>query len=506
MSVLKNASKVSMLTLVSRVFGYVRDATFAMMFGAQAELDVFLLAFKIPNLMRRIFAEGAFSQAFIPVLTQYQSEEEGRRNQFLAKIFSMLVWSVSGLTILVWCFPGWVVTVFAYGLTKNPEKMKLAVNMVCLTFPYLGFVTLTGFFAAALQTRQRFVHGAFAPICLNIVLIIAAGLSSFWEIEPIYVLTMAVPVAGIVQMLVVWWGYQQSYPKIFLTTKVRDAGVWKVLSLMLAAVYGVSISQVGLVIDNVILSTLTAGSVSWMYYAERLSYLPLGVFGVAMTTVLVPALAGSAQGEDLQAYEKQISWGIKGAMLVGFPAAIILSVLAEPITITLFYYGRFTLFDVQQTAGALAILALGVPAFMIVKVLNSAFYARQDTLSPVKYATGALVINIIIALTMVRWWQHHAVALAVVCSAYTNLLLLYQGLASKKVYTTGPELVQDGLKITTACLPLWAVLSCGPNDWTESGVVVKLLTLGALIAAAVVTYGICLWCVNMRVANMVAQR
>ena len=506
MSLLKNASKVSVLTLASRVCGYIRDGVFASIFGAQAELDVFLLAFKIPNFMRRIFAEGAFSQAFIPVLTQYQNEEEDKRAEFLSKIFSMLVWSVSCLTILVWCMPAWVVTIFAYGLTKSPEKMQLAIKMVCWTFPYLGFVTLTGFFAAALQTKGRFIPGAFAPICLNIVLILGAGLSSFWAYEPIDILTMAVPVAGVMQMLVVWWGYKQCYPKIKLTANVRDTGVWKVLSLMLAAVYGVSISQVGLIVDNVILSTLAAGSVSWMYYAERLSYLPLGVFGVAMTTVLVPALACSAQSNNHQAYEKQIGWGIKGAVLVGLPAAIILSVLAEPIVITLFHYGRFSSYDVTQTAGALAILALGVPAFMMVKVLSSAFYARQDTLSPVKYATVSLVLNIIIALTMVRWWQHHAVALAVVCSAYMNLGLLYNGLVSRKLYVASSNLVQDCVKISIACLPLYGVLMCGPDDWLVLGVVGKLLALTTVITAAFSSYVGCLWLANMQIMAMVTQR
>ena len=190
MSLLKSASKVSVLTLVSRIFGYMRDMVFAMSFGAQAELDIFLLAFKIPNFMRRIFAEGAFSQAFIPVLTQYQASETLGQKEFLSKIFCMLLVSVMTLTIGVWSFPKQILTVFAYGLTKDPDKLALASTLLCYTFPYLGLVTISGFFAAALQTKRQFVHAALAPIALNVVLITTAYYAHIWALQPIVVLSM----------------------------------------------------------------------------------------------------------------------------------------------------------------------------------------------------------------------------------------------------------------------------------------------------------------------------
>lgn len=505
MSLLRSASKVSLLTLVSRVFGYVRDGVFAATFGAQAELDIFLLAFKIPNFMRRIFAEGAFSQAFIPVLTQYEQGDPQAKERFLAEMCSLLLWSVTALTMLVWLFPGVVISIFAFGLTQNPEKYKLAKEVLSMTFPYLGFVTIAGFFVAALQTKRQFIHGALAPICLNIVLIISAMIAVRISDEPVYIVSMAVPIAGFLQMFLVWTGYIKAYPSLKLVMRVKDPGLWKVLSLMLAAVYGVSVSQIGLIVDNSILSTLAEGSVSWMYYAERLSYFPLGVFGVAMTTVLVPALASSMHSKNEVGYRAQISWGLKGALLIGLPAAISLSCLAQPITITLFYYGKFSWYDVIQTSQALAILALGVPAFMIVKVLNSAFYARQDTWTPVKYATCALCVNIAVAAGGVAWLQHKSIAFAIVTSAYTNMFLLFWGLYKKNLYTIRGDLAWDLVKIHIASIPLASVLICGPQTWQYMSIVYKLCSLVGLFSLSWGCYAICLWLGNMRISTLATQ-
>ena len=304
----------------------------------------------------------------------------------------------------------------------------------------------------------------------------------------------------------VWLGYRRYYPGLRLVFQVSDPGLWKVLSLMVAAVYGASVSQIGLIVDNSILSTLASGSVSWMYYAERLSYLPLGVFGVAMTTVLVPALASSMYKKNEESYKSQISWGIKGATLIGLPAAITLSILAQPITIVLFYYGKFSWHDVLQTSGALAILALGVPAFMIVKVLNSAFYARQDTWTPVRYATYALVVNIIIACLGVRFWQHKSIALAIVCSAYTNMFFLLRGLYQKNIFTISMELARDLGKIHLACIPLAFSLISGPSIWQSMLLDKQFLLLVITSAVAWMIYIITLWCTNIRLTSLFAQK
>lgn len=505
MSLLKSASKVSVLTLVSRIFGYMRDMVFAMSFGAQAELDIFLLAFKIPNFMRRIFAEGAFSQAFIPVLTQYQASETLGQKEFLSKIFCMLLVSVMTLTIGVWSFPKQILTVFAYGLTKDPDKLALASTLLCYTFPYLGLVTISGFFAAALQTKRQFVHAALAPIALNVVLITTAYYAHIWALQPIVVLSMGVPVAGCIQAWMLWSAYTKHYPNIYLTWDLGDPGIWRVLTLMLAAVYGVSISQIGLIIDNVILSTLAEGSVSWMYFAERVSYLPLGVFGVAMTTVLVPALAHSAQSSNNNAYQTQISWGVKGALLIGLPACVTLMLLAEPVTTTLFHHGRFSWHDVKQTASALRILACGIPAFMLVKVLNSSFYAKQDTWTPVKYATMSLVVNIIVACSTVLWWQHNAIALAIVASAYTNVFLLYYGLHMQGIYRLSTDACWDLGKIQAAVLPAALVYMVDCGNWLEMGTLQKMLTLAGWLLLAGAVYFCALWYSNIKIRSMITQ-
>lgn len=500
MSLLKSASKVSFLTMLSRVTGFVRDGVMAVIFGAQSEFDVFLLVFKIPNFMRSIFVEGAFSQAFIPVMTEYLQKGEQERSHFLSRVFSLLLFSVVSLTFLVWFFPSVVVKLFAYGLTRDPERFNMAVELVRYIFPYLGMVTISGFFAASLQTKKRFSLAAIVPALLNVVLITAAIIANYYTDNPIYGLAYAVPIAGALQVFLLARAYFKMYPSIGLRIDVLDPGIVKILALMLAAIYGVSVSQIGLVFDNIILSSLAPGSVSWIYYAERLSYLPLGVFGVAITTVLTPELARTCQSKNILHFSKQLEWGIISAAILGIPSAIGLYFLSDSIIATLFNHGRFTSFDVVQSSRSLQVLSIGIPAFMWVKVLASAFYARQDTVTPVKCATGALIVNMLVAVIASRFIQHVGISLAIVCSAYTNVVLLGMYLYSNKVYRVSSYVISETAKILVASSSIAVVYMCIPVS--SLGIISKLVYLGSVVMISIVVYFICLRLFSIRFSRL----
>lgn len=497
MSLLKFASKVSAFTMLSRVLGFVRDTVFAMSFGAKSGFDLFLLAFRVPNMMRRIFAEGAFSQAFIPVLSEYEEKMPAEKADFLHAVYSGLGLITIALSVLVCVACEFILR---YGQSwiqgfENPGRTFLFLRLLQITFPYLVLISITGFYTAALQAKKKFALAAFVPSFFNMILTAGAYLSSVYLAVPIYGVAMTVMIGGVCQCLLMWWGYMRAYEAPKWTLFRLNPGVFKMLKLMCAGMYGASVAQIGMGVDSVILSMLASGSISWVYYAERLSYLPLGVFGVSIATVLSPSLAKSNQEDKKEVFQKQVAWGVISSGMIGIPAAIGFSLLAEPIVTTLFFRGKFSLEDVRQTAAALQVFALGIPAYMWIKVFAGAFYARQETWVPVQCATIALGVNMLVACVGAYWLAHVGIAYAIAVSAYTNAGLLCWRLQQQGVFKFGAE---DWSKLTKVCaascfavVGVWIVPAM--HHWLSLSVLYQVIYLSAAALLSLSGYVGLLW-------------
>ena len=494
MSLLKYASKVSAFTLLSRFLGYFRDAIFAMSFGAKSGFDLFLLAFKTPNMMRRIFAEGAFSQAFIPVLAEYEEKSHDDKQAFLDAVFSCLCMVTLALSVIV-CLSCEILIRLKLQWLIESERLFLFVRLLQITFPYVVLITLSGFYTAALQAKKQFTLAAFAPSFFNIILTAGAYLSSIYLSVPIYGAAVTVMVAGLLQMGLMYREYMKFYQSSKTMVFQLSPGIFKMFRLMCAGMYGASVAQIGMGIDSIILSSLAAGSVSWIYYAERLSYLPLGVFGVSIATVLSPSLAKSTQAGKQSVFQSQVAWGVVSAGMIAIPSAIGLCILAKPVVTTLFLRGKFTLEDVNQTAAALQVFAIGIPAYMWIKVFAGAFYARQETWIPVQCATVALFVNVIVGCIGAYCFAHVGIAYAVAVSAYVNAGLLYWRLHQSDVFSfSRSDMLKMG-KVASSSLFTLIGISVIPDMhlWTQMSVTWQIGYLSCALMVSGLGYAIMLW-------------
>lgn len=422
---------------MSRILGFARDLVFAHVFGADKFTDAFFVAFKIPNFLRRLFAEGAFATAFVPVLTEYKTKRDfSELKQFVDHIAGTL-----GLVLLVVSLIGVVaapviVSLFAFGwvMDEQSEKLDLAAQMLRLTFPYLFFISLTAFAGGIMNAYNRFAVPAFTPVLLNLVLIACAlGLAPQLD-QPIMALAWGVLVAGISQFV-----FQLPFLnrlRLLPAPKpaFKDPGVKRVLLLMLPALFAVSITQINLLLDTVLASFLQEGSISWLYYSDRLMEFPLGILGVALGTVLLPKLSQENAAAEPERFRATLDWGLRIGLIFGLPAAIGLALLAGPMIATLFMSDVFTTEDVLMAERSLMAYASGLVAFIGIKVLAPAFYAQQDTKTPVKIGVIAMVANMVFNLILIFPLQHAGLALATSLSAYLNAYLLLRGLRKAGVY------------------------------------------------------------------------
>ncbi|MGB1139872.1 MAG: murein biosynthesis integral membrane protein MurJ [Halioglobus sp.] len=438
---LRSSAVVGAMTMLSRVLGLVRDIVIANTVGASGAADSFFVAFKIPNFLRRLFAEGAFAQAFVPVLADYKAggshaAVQGLVNRVAGMLGGTLL-LLTGLTILA---APLVTMVFAPGFYNDPLKFDLTSGMIRITFPYLLLISMTGFCGAILNSYGRFAVPAFTPVFLNLSLIGAALVAAPWFEQPVFALAWGVFLAGIVQLLF-------QLPSLYRLDLVprpvwdsRDEGVRRILKLMVPALFGVSVSQINLLLDTVLASFLPTGSVSWLYYSDRLAELPLGVFGVAIATVILPNLSAHQAAQREGQFNATLDWAMRNVLLIGVPAAIALVILAEPILVTLFQYGALTPRDVSMASLSLRAYSLGLVAFMLVKVLAPGFYARKDMATPVKIGIIAMVANMVLNLVLVLPLMyyldigHLGLALATSLAAYLNAYLLLRGLRRAGVY------------------------------------------------------------------------
>jgi putative peptidoglycan lipid II flippase len=479
--------------MMSRILGFVRDLVFARMFGANAATDAFFVAFKIPNFLRRLFAEGAFSVAFVPVLSEYRSQ----RSQNELKAFVDHMAGSLGLVVLLVTLVGVIaapvlVMIFAPGFWNESEgKYELTVEMLYLTFPYLFFVTLTAYAGSILNAHNRFSVPAFTPVLLNLSLIgCAIWLAPLME-EPVVGLAWGVLIAGIVQLLFQLPFLKQI--KLLPRPRVafRDPGVARVMRLMIPALFGVSVSQLNLLLDTLIASFLESGSISWLYYSDRLMEFPVGVLGVALGTVILPNLSRKHAQASPEAFTKTLDWALRLNLVLGLPAAVGLFMLAGPMLATLFYSDAFNSHDVQMATLSLMAYTPGLMAIMLIKILAPGFYARQNTKTPVRIGIIAMVVNMALNLLLVFPMAHAGLALATTLSSWLNAYLLYRALIKDGIYQPEPGWPLLILRIVISALAMGLVLWWGTgviSEWLDATMWDRIGRLSSLILVAMLLY------------------
>lgn len=496
---LKSTSIVGGMTLLSRISGLVRDVVFARFFGAGLVLDTFFIAFKIPNLLRRFFAEGAFSQAFVPVIGEYRAQRSHDEVRELAAgaagTLGAVLFLVSAIGVVA---APVIIAVFAPGFLDEPDKFETTVDMLRLTFPYLFFISLTALAGGILNTFNRFAVPAFTPVLLNLVLIFFAAWIAPHAARPGLALALGVFVAGAVQLLFQLPFLARMHMLPWPTWARSHPGVRKIGRLMLPAIFGSSVAQISLLFDTLIASFLITGSITWLYVSDRLMEFPLGVFGIALSTVILPGLSKQHAAASTQAFSDTLDWALRLVCLIVVPATAGLFCLAAPMLATIFQYGEFSGRDVEMSAYSLMAYAAGLLAFTLVKVLAPGYFSRQDTRTPVKVGVIALVtnmaLNVAFVVSMVIFGfvaPHTGLALATSCSACLNAALLYRGLRRDGVYTPGPDwkvLLARVFVATTAMVVLLWYFRGSLAQWLALDWAGRSLRLGTLIIGGMLTY------------------
>lgn len=505
---LGSSAVVSVGTMLSRVFGLARDVVLANLLGAAPNADAFFVAFKIPNFLRRLFAEGAFSQAFVPVLTETKEQGDHAAVKALVnRVAGVLGGSLFVLTSITMLLAPWVALVFAPGFASDPAKLELTGELIVWTFPYLFLISLTGLCGAILNSYGRFAVPAYTPVLLNLSLIAAAVIWAPTMAEPAMGLAMGVMLAGVIQLL-----FQlPSLHALKLTPKpvwdTRDPGVRKIMALMVPALFGVSVSQINLLFDTVLASLLPSGSVSWLYYSDRLTELPLGVFAIAIATVILPTLSALSTRDENQQFADTLSWAMRNVLLIAVPATLALWLLAEPILATLFHYGAFGIRDVEMAAASLRAYTLGLGGFMLIKVLAPGYYARQDMKTPVKIGIIAMVSNMVLNVVFVfplLWLYdmgHVGLALATSASAWINAGLLYRGLLKGGIDLSAGFKLTFLLRVLSAVAVMgWLLVFLAPDAsaWLTASMSWRVAWMAALVAAGGISYVLALRLVGWR--------
>ncbi len=480
-SLFKSASTVSLLTLVSRITGFARETLIATVFGASALTDAFNVAFRIPNLFRRLFAEGAFSQAFVPVLAATRAEKGDEATRVLIdKVATLLAWAVLITSVLGVLGAPWLVWVMASGLHQSPQGLQTAVNLTGYMFPYIAFMSLVALSAGILNTWRRFAVPAATPVLLNVCMIGSAWLGAPWlrsqGIEPIYSLAAGVMLGGFLQLAVQIPALMKLgvLPRISVSPSQikaawNDEGTRKILAMMGPALLGVGVAQLSLVINTQIASHLSPGSVSWISYADRLMEFPIALLGVALGVVLMPQLAAAKAAADSERYSAMLDWGLRLVLVLALPCAVALLVFAQPLVSVLYHYGAFLSRDVQQTSLALTGYGVGLLGLVAIKVLAPGFYANQDTRTPVRIAVAVLVFTQVMNWLLVPYLAHAALTLSIALGALVNALSLLIGLRRQGQFRPLPGWTLLIVQVFTASLLMGACLFWAANHWDWTG-------------------------------------
>jgi len=492
MNLLRAAASVSGMTLLSRITGFIRDTLLAILFGAGLAMDAFVVAFRIPNLLRRLFAEGAFTQAFVPVLGEYRNRRgEAATRELAGKVLGALAVALFIATLIGVVAAPLIVYLSAGGFAKDPDKFALTVTLLRICFPYILFVSLVSFSAGLLNTYGAFKAPAFTPVLLNLSFIAFAILVAPRLEQPVVALAWAVFFGGLAQLV-----FQIPFLKrIGMLTlpkwDPRDEAVMRILKLMAPAALGVSVAQVSLLINTQIASWLGDGRMSWLYFADRLMEFPSALLGVALGTVLLPALVRHHSTADAQSYSRLLDWGLRVTLLLASPAALALALLAVPLVSTLFWHGEFLRHDVFMTRNALIAYAVGLVGIILVKVLAPGFYAKQNVRTPVRVAIVTLVVTQLLNAAFVPWLDHAGLALAISVGACFNAFWLWILMRRSGAYSPEPGWGAFLLKLAVALYLMGGALwfSMGSEgSWFEIPAAARALKLALVILAGSVAY------------------
>ena len=528
------------MTFLSRISGLVRDQIYAQVFGASAAMDAFVAVFRIPNFLRRLSAEGSFSMAFVPVLAEYKAANDPAAVKALVdRVAGALIGALLIVTAVAIAIAPWLISLIAPGFGRGSEQWQLATDMLRITFPYAMFISLAAMVGGILNSFGRFAVPALSPILLNVAMIVAAlwgaPLAARWGYEPVFALAWGVFAAGILQL-----AFQlPSLYRLGLLPRPRldlaHAGVRKIGALMVPTLFGSSVAQFNLLFNTFVASLLVGGSMTWLYYSDRLLEFPLGMFGVAIGTVILPHLSARHAAADASGYSRGLDWGLRLCLLIGIPSCIGLVLCAQPLLATLFQYGNFSEQDVRMSALSLMAQSLAVPAFLLVKVLAPAFYSRQDTRTPVKAGLVSMAVNALSMLALLAgmlwfseagqqaWVQsggdllgalkalpgaHALLALAIAIAGWANALQLAWYLRRAGVFARQPGWGRFALQLTVAAVVMAVVVlllvrllgDFSPWSWWERG-----WRLAVLVGGGAVSYAIALLAMGYRVGALRAR-
>lgn len=506
MNLLKALAAISSMTLLSRILGLIRDAVIARQFGVSTGTDAFLVAFRLPNLLRRIFAEGAFSQAFVPILSEYRNTRSAQDTKtFISHVATLLALVLLLVSIIGILAAPLIVYISAPGFAASPDKFQVTVELLRITFPYILFISLASFAAGILNTWSRFSIPAFTPVLLNVSFIVFALLLAPYFDPPIKALAWAVFVGGILQLafLLPFLARIGMLPRFRI--ELKDPGVWRLLKLMGPAIFGVSVGQVSLLISTIFASFLITGSVTWLYYADRLMELPTGLLGVALGTILLPSLSKSFAEKTGDEYSRLLDWGLRLTFLLALPCAAALALLGIPLISTLFHHGAFEAGDVFMTRQALVAYSIGLLGLILVKVLAPGFYARQNIKTPVKIGIITLVATQLMNFVFLRAGLNHAgLALAISLGACLNAGLLFYKLRQHRIFSPQPDwlpfLVKLALALAAMALVLWFAMG-NETYWLTSGVAARIARLALLVVLGAAVYLGSLWLLGFRLRD-----
>ena len=507
---LRSTAVFSAMTLLSRIAGFARDALQATLFGTGGAMSAFIVAYRIPNFLRRVFAEGSMSMAFVPVLNEIRERgDKAALKDFIDHMAGALC-----AVVLVVCAAGVllapaITTVFTPGAWDEPTKFALTTQMLRITFPYLLFISMMSLAASVLNSFSRFALPAFTPVLHNLTLIAAMfWLAPRFDVRPVG-LAWGVLIAGALQLMLLWPALGRMGLRPRLRWGFRHPDVRRVGKLMLPTLFSSSVAQVNLLVGTAFASLLVDGSQDWLYYSDRLIEFPLGLFGVALGTVILPHLSRRHAAEDAAGYSLSLDWGLRMALLAGVPAGLGLLLLAEPITATIYNYGKFTAIDTRMAAISLTAMSIGIPAFMLSKVLAPAFYARQDTKTPMRAAILTVIANVVltIAFTTPLWLYripgaHGGIALATALAGIVNAWLLWRYLHRAGLFQPQPGWGGFASRLALACTAMTGtvlVLRWWIGDWTAiDGLWLRVGCLLLAIVAGAVAYGATLLASGLR--------
>ncbi|MEO5626447.1 MAG: murein biosynthesis integral membrane protein MurJ [Dokdonella sp.] len=528
-SLLRSMLSFSGGTFISRILGLVREQAIAYAFGANAATDAFWVAFRIPNFLRRLFAEGSFSVAFVPVFTEIK---ETRPHAELKQLIARTAGTLGGVLLLVTALgmigAGWVAAGFAPGSIDEPQKFALTTDLLRVMFPFLLFVSLTALAGSVLNSFHQFMLPALTPVVMNLCVIAGALWFARYFDVPIMALGWAILVAGVLQLLV----QMPALAKLDLLALPRwgwrDPDVRRILTLMVPTLFGSSVAQINLLLDTLIASFLITGSQTWLTQTDRLLEFPLGIFGVALGTVILPSLSRHHVSTDREGFAKALDWGLRTALLISVPAMLALVLLTKPLLATLLQHGRFTAHDVDMASLSLSALSFGLPAFALVKVVAPAFYARQNTKTPVRAGIVAMVANMVMNILFVgllfHLWHrpedladgwlaaiakvpglHMGLALASALASYLNLAQLWLALRRDGIYVSQPGWGMHLTRLAVACVAMVVVLGIGMwhwPDWSAWDTSARIMRLGVLVAAGGGTFVTTLFACGFRLRDL----